>query len=525
MLLLTLGRPSRVDVRQVVVGRQPLRLEHAGRPQARERPPIKLRTGCHDERFVLRDGHDPLPPDEGGKVIELTLDHAQQLVGARMASLDLLPRLGRVAVCTRRDLLELLLRRLELCLCDFQQPLDRHLDAFFEPQLLGEPLRTQSKRGPRAWCDGVAQVRQIAPQRVDRHGGCVGKIAEQVHVLQVAKRLRKIALDKGQHPFERFDTDLGKKARWVGDVLPRGFEESRHLTQLGHDPPRPVGDRGVREEHLAGKAGCQCLRVVERVPLPGPFFLEREQPGLYAPRQHPPFELLVSRQATRIDTVETPGPAAELTQLGVDRRSAQVFQQVVMQVDAIEGRGGRMRLVQVGQVLVDETSQWLRRGWRRSLHGVRRMVQYRGIGSVPAACGITPPLNTNARSVEPRGIPGRHALPHSDAYRQSRGRDPARSPTPARSHAHCSRGHPPYRKAPASLRDPDPDHQFPRTQREKEGPAADRQTRAGRHPGSCHRRGDPLAVGSGGPPGQGRPIPRGSRCTRSPARARYSPHS
>ena len=55
---------------------------------------------------------------------------------------------------------------------------------------------------------------------------------------------------------------------------------------------------------------------------------------------------------------EPPGEAAEVADLAVNRLAAEVLQQVVVQVDAVERRVGRMDLVEIRQVLVDEVRQW-----------------------------------------------------------------------------------------------------------------------------------------------------------------------
>jgi hypothetical protein len=46
--------------------------------------------------------------------------------------------------------------------------------------------------------------------------------------------------------------------------------------------------------------------------------------------------------------------------MGVDRRTAQIFEQVVMEMDAVEAGLGRKHLVQIGEVVVDEMRKWLR---------------------------------------------------------------------------------------------------------------------------------------------------------------------
>ena len=62
-------------------------------------------------------------------------------------------------------------------------------------------------------------------------------------------------------------------------------------------------------------------------------------------------------QPRRVDGGETPGEGAELANLCVDRRTAEILEQVVMQVDTVERRIGWMDLVQVREVFVHEVRQ------------------------------------------------------------------------------------------------------------------------------------------------------------------------
>ena len=62
-------------------------------------------------------------------------------------------------------------------------------------------------------------------------------------------------------------------------------------------------------------------------------------------------------QPRRIDRREPAREAAEVADLCVNRRPAQILEQVVVQVNAVERRVGRMGLVQPREVLVDEMRQ------------------------------------------------------------------------------------------------------------------------------------------------------------------------
>ena len=193
--------------------------------------------------------------------------------------------------------------------------------------------------------------------------------AEQVHVLQVAKRPRQLVLDEPEHPFERLDADLDEEPGRLRDVLPRGLEEPRNLPQLRADAPCPLRQIGVSEQGLAGKAGRQRVGVVQRAAFPVANLLECEQVGADAIAEHPSLQRLDGCQRRRIDAVEAARPSAELPDTAVDCRAAQVFQQVVVRVDAV-GRGCRgIHLVEVGEMFLDEVRERLRDvGGRRLAH-------------------------------------------------------------------------------------------------------------------------------------------------------------
>ena len=286
-----------------------------------------------------------------------------------MARLDDAPRLHPVAVQAGRDLLEPLLRRAELTLRDPEQPVRRRVDPFLEAQLPGEPVRTEPERGPAARRNGVAQVGDVLLQGIDGHRGGVGQIPQQVHVVEVAERLREIALDERQDAAERLDADAGEEARRIGDVPPGGVEEPRRLPQLRNHSAGPVRHGRVVEQHLSGEAVRQRLRIVQRTALPGADVLQCEQAGLNAVGQHPAIELLLAGQGRRLDAVEAPGPPAELANLRLDAGPAEILQQIVVQMDAVGGRRGRRHLVQVRQVLVDEMGQRFGGMRWRTFHG------------------------------------------------------------------------------------------------------------------------------------------------------------
>ncbi len=74
-------------------------------------------------------------------------------------------------------------------------------------------------------------------------------------------------------------------------------------------------------------------------------------------RQHPVLEPLDAGQSVRRDLVEAPQVPGERVRLGLDRRAAQILEQIIVRVDAVEGRMGGMRLVQIAEQIVDEVRQ------------------------------------------------------------------------------------------------------------------------------------------------------------------------
>ena len=65
----------------------------------------------------------------------------------------------------------------------------------------------------------------------------------------------------------------------------------------------------------------------------------------------------VSVSRVGIDGGKPAGEPAEVADLAVDRLTAPVLEQVVVQVDAVEGRAGGMGFVEIREVLVDEMRQ------------------------------------------------------------------------------------------------------------------------------------------------------------------------
>ena len=178
-----------------------------------------------------------------------------------------------------------------------------------------------------------------------------------MQVVEPAERARQIVVDELQRAAQALEADLHEDARRILDVVARGLHQPRDLSQLRDDPPGALGERRVGEQRLSGQARREDVGVVLRAALPGADRFELEQPRADVGVERRPLEAFGVGQARRIDGGETPREGAELPDLGVNRRTAQILEQVIVQMDAVEGRVGRMHLVQIREVFIDEVRQ------------------------------------------------------------------------------------------------------------------------------------------------------------------------
>ncbi len=185
-----------------------------------------------------------------------------------------------------------------------------------------------------------------------------------MEVVDVAQGTRQVALDEAKRALERVDADFHEDARRVLDVVARRLQQPRRLAQLGQHPARPFGGRSVGKNRLRGQARRQDVGVQVRVALPGAHFLELEQPRAHVVGEHRLLGRFHRPEAGRVDLPQAPREAGKGARVGLDRLPAEVFQQVVVEVDAVERRQGRPRFLQVAQVVVDEVGQRF-----RGIHG------------------------------------------------------------------------------------------------------------------------------------------------------------
>ena len=365
------GRPGGIGVGQVVVARQGLRLERPRGPDAGLGPAQETGGRGDDDRPVVGQGDEGVALDERHQVGELVAHRLHEGAGLGVPRPDLTPDVGRLGpgVDARRDLAETALLADELPLRDREQRLRPQADALPVAQPAVEPLPTQTERRPAPGGQGAAQVVVVAVDGLGRLGGGVGEVAEQVQVLEPPERPGQVALDELDHPVEHLRPGLDEDARRVLHVGGGRLEEARGLPQLGHHAPRPLLDRGVVEEGLAGERGGQQLGVVAGVALPRPDLLELVEPAADVVGEHAPLELLLGRQAAGGDAVEAPREPPELAPLGVDGGARHVLETVVVRVHPVAARGGGSVLVEKLQILVYEVRERF-----RSVHGCRREV-------------------------------------------------------------------------------------------------------------------------------------------------------
>ena len=191
----------------------------------------------------------------------------------------------------------------------------------------------------------------------DRFGRRVGEVAEDVHVVEAAERARQVVVDEPQRAAQALEADLHEDAGRILDVVARRLHQPRHLAQLRHDPAGAFGQRRVGEQRLAGQAGREDVGIVLGAALPRPHRFELEQPRPDVGLERRPLQPLDVGQPRRVDGGEAAREGAELANLRVDRRPPEVLEQIVVQVDTVERRVGRMDLVQVREVFVHEVRQ------------------------------------------------------------------------------------------------------------------------------------------------------------------------
>jgi len=272
--------------------------------------------------------------------------------------LRLVPRRdGIPAVQPRGHAAECLLRLLQLAGGDGEKPVGAERDAFVQLQLLLELLAAEAEGAFAARGEIALQIVDVACDRARRFGRGVSEIPEQMQVAQVAEGAGQIFVDEAQCAAHALETHLDVNAGRVPDVVAGRLDDARNLAQLGEDAAGALGERRILEERLPGKTRREDLRVVLRTALPGADRLELEQPRTNARVERRSLETLGVGEAGRVNGRQPARETAEIANLTVDALTAQILEEVVMQVNAIERRAGWMGLIEVRQVLVNEVRQ------------------------------------------------------------------------------------------------------------------------------------------------------------------------
>jgi len=227
-------------------------------------------------------------------------------------------------------------------------------DALLQPQLLLE-LLTAKPEGPLAARRHVrVQMVDVPLERRDRFDRCIGEVPEDVVVVEPAEGARQIVVDEPQRAPQALEPDLDEDARRVLDVVAGRLHQARHLAQLGDNPARPLGERGVTEQHLTGQAGGEEIRIVLRVAFPRPDRLQLEEAGAEVRIENGAFQPLAVGQPRRVDGRQAAGEPSEIADLTVNRMTPQILEQIVMQVHAVERRARRLYLMEIREVFVNE---------------------------------------------------------------------------------------------------------------------------------------------------------------------------
>ena len=245
---------------------------------------------------------------------------------------------------------------------DGQQPVDGHRQTFIQLDLALEAVEPHAKRGPSFRRDLVLEVLDVRRDGLRGFGLSIGEVAEQVHIVEAGEGAGQVVIDERQGPAHRFDANLDEDARWFLDVVARRLNDARSLTQLREHAAGAIGDRSMREQGLTSQARSDDVRVVLGIAFPGAHLLELEHAAAQVRAEHAVFEPFGGGQPGRVDLVQTAQVAGQGASLGVDRVTAEVLEQIVVDVNAVECGVRRMCLVQVPEQIVDEVGKWFGNG-------------------------------------------------------------------------------------------------------------------------------------------------------------------
>ena len=178
-----------------------------------------------------------------------------------------------------------------------------------------------------------------------------------MQVVDAGEGAGQVGLDELQRPAHRLEADLDEDARGILDVVARGLNQAGRLPQLREHAAGAFGRGRMREQGLPGDARRKGVGIVLRILFPRPNLFELEHPAAQIGSEHAVLEPLGRGQPLAVDFLEPSEIPGERMRLAVDRLAAEVFQKIVVRVDAVECRRGRVGLVEILEQVVDEMRQ------------------------------------------------------------------------------------------------------------------------------------------------------------------------
>ena len=175
---------------------------------------------------------------------------------ARLGMLFLgLPPHGRrvAAVEPTGDRTELLLNLVQLPEGNREKAVCVECHALFQLQFLFKGVPAQAERSPGPRRQVGLQIADESSDRLRRLGGGIGKISEDVQIVEAREGPGKVRFDELQRPAPRFQPDLDEDSGGFPDIVARRIHESRHLPQLRYNAPGTFGLRRVAKEGLTGQ--------------------------------------------------------------------------------------------------------------------------------------------------------------------------------------------------------------------------------------------------------------------------------
>src|SRR5688572_13830749 len=194
-----------------------------------------------------------------------------------------------------------------------------------------------------------------------RLGGRVGKIAEQMHVVERGEGARKVLLYEVESAPERLQANLYENARRILDVVAGCLYEAGRLAQLRQHAASAFGERRVREHDLRRQARAQRVGVELRAALPRSDLLQVEHARLDIGSHHRLLGFFDGRQIVLVDVLQAPGEPRQRTGVLLDGVPAEILYVVIVRMYPVERRASGMNFVEVGEIVVNEMMKWLGR--------------------------------------------------------------------------------------------------------------------------------------------------------------------